>query len=220
MNNYDDILSDLDFDTDYNHHHQITHDGDYQDPDESFENREYTGLGYGYVEDARAEEDLLKGLDSDTAESTEKGTTTSNVFTNMDNVDDKSYTGENAMDDDDDDDDEEEIEGGDKDLNPLLWSFTVKDLTGDPSDVLDRNIALQEVIRSEIIKLRERINHNIKIQQNLVKVLKQGNKAKFTGRHRGFSFFPSFYKDVNKNHPYFYIYTQFHLTNLHNKGTG
>lgn len=197
MDNYDDILSGFDFNDNENDH---TSDEDYvQEPDESYEGNVYENLDPHIKEDARAEEELLRGLEIDI----------SGVLT-----EERAKDASLRIDEDDDDNDDDNDDDGDyvddengslnkstprevKEENPFLWSFTSKELTGNPSDVLDQNTALQEVLKSEINKLRARINQNMKMQQRLAKVLKQGSGIKITGRQRGFSFFPSFHKDVN-----------------------
>ena len=217
MDRFDDILSGIDFDENEEEgHSHTTHDDEYQEAEESYGDEEDGDFPYNIEEDAKAEEDLLRGLEAETGERPHRKYKPKDHDLLLEGYVDDEY------DDDDDDDDDDDFEGNENeeintekaegnpeeeenDLNPLLWSFTTKDLTGNPRDVLDQNMALQEVIRCEINKLRARINQNMKMQRNLAKVLKQGNKIRSTGKHRGFSFFPSFYKDVKK-HLFFHIH--------------
>ena len=146
------------------------------------------------VED-NAEESLLRSLEIGDGSAGGPNTTSEN--------DDEDNGYEDGGDDDDDDD-----------LNPIWKGFSTREPTGDPNEVLDQNMALQEVIKSELTKLRERIQENMKIQRNLSSVLRQGTKVKFSGRHRNFSFFPSFYKDVN-NHSHRHNDASLTQLNLH-----
>lgn len=214
MDSFDDILSGIYLDEEDKDHAARNDEG--QDPDENYVDEEDEDFTYNHEEDAKAEEDLLKGLEAETGETSDKKAKTRNSDLFLDGYNDVDDDDDEDDGDDDDDEDyyeEDENEVGkaeksernheeeeDKDLNPLVWSFTRKDLTGNPRDVLDQNMALQEVIRCEINKLRARISQNMKMQRNLTKVLKQGNKIKTTGKHRGFTFFPTFCKDVNHIH--------------------
>ena len=170
-NDLDDILANFGYSSDENQ---------FKEKDDDNDNEHTCGTG---AED-NAEENLLRSLETGNGCEREPNTTSEN-----DDDDNDDNDGGEEEDDDEDDDDE--------DLNPLWRGFPTRELTGDPNEVLDQNMALQEVIKSELTKLRERTQENMKMQRNLASVLRQGTKVKVSGRHRSFSFFPSFYKDVN-----------------------